>query len=88
MREFYMLSPEELKKADFPIPPFLDSSVVLPEGWKETHAPLEEVKDKKQKRIIAVDCEMVLTVAGSTLARITLIDEGKIIYKVQILAYH
>lgn len=75
MREFYVLSPEELKKADFPIPPFLDPSVVLPEGWKETHPPLEPRKEGQLKRIIAVDCEMVLTTAGSALARITLIDE-------------
>lgn len=77
MREFYVLSLEELKKADFPIPPSLDSSVVLPEGWKETHPPLEPRKEGQLKRIIAVDCEMVMTTAGSALARITLIDEGK-----------
>ncbi|KAI9355473.1 hypothetical protein BD770DRAFT_411681 [Pilaira anomala] len=75
MREYYILSLEDLKKADYPIPPFLDNSVVLPEGWKETHAPLKERKEGEQMRIIGIDCEMVLTVSGSTLARVTLIDE-------------
>ncbi|KAI8078275.1 uncharacterized protein B0P05DRAFT_579514 [Gilbertella persicaria] len=75
MREYYVLSLEEMKKADYPIPPFLDSSVCLPEGWKETHASTEPLAPGQPKRIIAVDCEMVLTVRGSALARITLIDE-------------
>lgn len=76
MREFYMVTLEEMRKIDYPIPPFLDPSVSLPDGWKETHPALEPLKDGEQKRLIAVDCEMVLTVKGSSLARITLIDEG------------
>ncbi|KAL9550864.1 hypothetical protein MBANPS3_004527 [Mucor bainieri] len=75
MREFYMVTLEEMKKIDYPIPPFLDPSATLPEGWKETHPALEPLKEGEQKRLIAVDCEMVLTVKGSSLARITLIDE-------------
>lgn len=77
MREFYMVTLEEMKKIDYPIPPFLDPSVTLPDGWKETHPASEPLKEGEQKRLIAVDCEMVLTVKGSSLARITLIDEGK-----------
>lgn len=78
MRDYYILSLEEMRKADYPIPPFLDPSVVLPEGWKETHpSETETTNPKKPKRIIAVDCEMVLTAEGSKLARITLIDEGR-----------
>jgi RNA exonuclease 1 len=85
MREFYVLSLEDLRKADYPVPPFLDEASVLPEGWKETHAPIEPTTDNDgRKRIIAVDCEMVLTVKGSALARITLIDEGMLTYKAQI----
>lgn len=76
MREFYMVTLEEMKKIDYPIPTFLDPSASLPEGWKETHPALEPLKEGEQKRLIAVDCEMVLTVKGSSLARITLIDEG------------
>lgn len=75
MREFYMVTLEEMKKIEYPIPPFLDSSAVLPDGWKETHPALEPLKEGERKRLIAVDCEMVLTVSGSSLARITLIDE-------------
>ncbi|CAO3656556.1 unnamed protein product [Mucor fragilis] len=75
MREFYMVTLEEMKKIDYPIPTFLDPSASLPEGWKETHPALEPLKEGEQKRLIAVDCEMVLTVKGSSLARITLIDE-------------
>ncbi|CEP14692.1 hypothetical protein [Parasitella parasitica] len=75
MREFYMLSLEEMRKNDYPIPPLLDQTVVLPDGWKQTHPALEPLKEGERKRLIAVDCEMVLTVNGSSLARITLIDE-------------
>ncbi|KAI7898958.1 uncharacterized protein BX663DRAFT_479047 [Cokeromyces recurvatus] len=75
MREFYVLTLEEMKRADYPIPPFLDANVTLPEGWKETHPAIDTTAPAKQKRLVAVDCEMVLTEMGSTLARITLIDE-------------
>ncbi|KAI8385602.1 hypothetical protein BD560DRAFT_452573 [Blakeslea trispora] len=75
MREYYVLSIDEMRKADYPIPPFLDESVSLPEGWKQTHAAEKPRSEGQPKRIIAVDCEMVLTVKGSALARITLIDE-------------
>ncbi|KAI8884534.1 hypothetical protein K501DRAFT_182022 [Backusella circina FSU 941] len=77
MREYYVLTLEEMKRADYPIPPFLDQSKELPEGWKETHAASEP---SEKKRLIAVDCEMVLTEEGSALARLTLInEEGDII---------
>ncbi|KAI8644964.1 hypothetical protein BD408DRAFT_412430 [Parasitella parasitica] len=75
MREFYVLTLEEMKKNDYPIPPFLDPSAVLPDGWKQTHPAVEPLKEGEHKRLIAVDCEMVLTANGSSLARITLIDE-------------
>ncbi|KAI8374099.1 hypothetical protein EDC96DRAFT_498536 [Choanephora cucurbitarum] len=75
MREYYVLTLEEMRKADYPIPPFLDETASLPEGWKQTHAAETPRPEGQLKRIIAVDCEMVLTVKGSALARITLIDE-------------
>jgi RNA exonuclease 1 len=74
MRDYYILSLDEMKRADYPIPPFLDPSRELPEDWKETH-PASEPTEKK--KLIAVDCEMVLTEQGSELARLTLISEGK-----------
>ncbi|ORE10435.1 hypothetical protein BCV72DRAFT_313644 [Rhizopus microsporus var. microsporus] len=74
MREYYMLTLDEMKKAGFPIPTCLDPTAALPDGWKETRPPVDGVM-KPVKRIIAVDCEMVMTEKGSALARITLIDE-------------
>jgi hypothetical protein len=72
--ELYVLSPKELVAGGYPVPPFLDPTVTLPDGWKETKPALEPAK---RKRLIAVDCEMVLTKSGSALARVSLIDEGK-----------
>lgn len=68
-----MLSLKELAAGGYPVPPFLDPSVTLPDEWKETKPALEPAK---RKRLIAVDCEMVLTKSGSALARVSLIDEG------------
>ncbi|CAO3600688.1 unnamed protein product [Absidia cylindrospora] len=70
--ELYILKPKELVAGGYPVPPFLDPSITLPEDWKETKAALEPAK---KKRLIAVDCEMVLTAGGSALARVSLLDE-------------
>ncbi|KAG0171729.1 hypothetical protein DFQ28_002436 [Apophysomyces sp. BC1034] len=74
MREFYTLTLDEMKTAGYPIPPFLDNTAVLPEGWKETSPSKNPAPSKK---LIALDCEMVMTTSGSSLARVTLVDEGK-----------
>ncbi|EIE80172.1 hypothetical protein G6F46_000899 [Rhizopus delemar] len=74
MREFYVLTLKEMKDGGYPIPPSLDPTSVLPDGWKETRPPADGVL-KNPKRIVAMDCEMVMTEKGSALARITLIDE-------------
>ncbi|KAI9025043.1 hypothetical protein CLU79DRAFT_844850 [Phycomyces nitens] len=72
MKEYYVMTLDQLKAADYPIPPSMDPTVTLGEGWKETRA----VKvPSKEKKLIAVDCEMVLTASGSALARVTLINE-------------
>ncbi|KAF7730308.1 hypothetical protein EC973_002552 [Apophysomyces ossiformis] len=72
MREFYTLTLDEMKNAGYPIPPYLDNTVVLPEGWKET----SPTKDPQAiKKLVALDCEMVMTAAGSALARVTLVNE-------------
>ncbi|KAI8340320.1 hypothetical protein BC941DRAFT_348984 [Chlamydoabsidia padenii] len=70
--ELYILSPKELAAGGYPVPPFLDPTVTLPSDWKETKPASEPAK---KKRLIAVDCEMVLTKSGSSLARVSLIDE-------------
>jgi hypothetical protein len=41
--------------AEYPIPTYLDSTAVLPEGWHETRPG----KEPTPKKLIAVDCEMV-----------------------------
>lgn len=69
----FTLDLEDLRGYGYPIPPFLDESVTLPEGWKETR-PAFEPTDKK--KLIAIDCEMVLTEKGRALARVSLVDEG------------
>ncbi|KAI9252672.1 hypothetical protein BY458DRAFT_535944 [Sporodiniella umbellata] len=74
MKNYYVLTLEEMRSAGYPIPTSLDPNVVLPDGWKETRPPIDE-ELKSDKRIIAADCEMVMTEKGSALARITLISE-------------
>ncbi|CAO3611640.1 unnamed protein product [Cunninghamella blakesleeana] len=68
----FTLDLEDLRGYKYPIPPFLDESVTLPEGWKETRPSLEPTDKKK---LIAIDCEMVLTESGRALARVSLVDE-------------
>lgn len=53
--EHYILKHEDMIAADYPIPTFLDPTVVLPEGWHETRPG----KENTAKKLIAVDCEMV-----------------------------
>ncbi|KAI7870967.1 hypothetical protein BDF14DRAFT_1766826 [Spinellus fusiger] len=72
MKEYYVMTLDQLRAAEYPIPSFLDATATLPDGWKETRPAKTPTKEKK---LIAVDCEMVLTASGSALARVTLIDE-------------
>ncbi|KAI8097563.1 uncharacterized protein BX664DRAFT_257633 [Halteromyces radiatus] len=71
--ELHMLSLKELQDGGYPIPPFLDPTSTLPDGWKETKPAIQPIE---KKRLIAVDCEMVLTASGSSLARVSLLDEN------------
>lgn len=62
MREFYVMTLKQLQAAQYPIPSFLDKNVQLPEGWKETKPAKEPAK---QKRLVALDCEMVISTSIS-----------------------
>ncbi|KAG2179874.1 hypothetical protein INT43_003660, partial [Umbelopsis isabellina] len=79
--EYYILKHEDMVAAEYPIPTCLDSSVALPEGWHETRPG----KDVQKKKLVAVDCEMCETASGMALARVSLIDEGKLRYSTVIL---
>lgn len=68
--EFYLLSPEDLKLLDYP-------SELNPETTFYTQTDLWPAVAKTDfNRIIAIDCEMVITKVGYQVARITLVDEG------------
>ncbi|KAI7850488.1 hypothetical protein BDC45DRAFT_518429 [Circinella umbellata] len=72
MNEYYVLTLDEMKGLGYPIPPCLDPESKLDDEWKETRA----VKDPiPKKRLIALDCEMVETGEGKSLARVTLVNE-------------
>jgi len=61
--ENYMLSLEELRESDFPIPRYLDSNVPdLQPGWSETPKLPKTSLTPPPKIMIAMDCEMVRTV--------------------------
>ncbi|KAG0198979.1 hypothetical protein BGX28_007647 [Mortierella sp. GBA30] len=73
--ENYMLSLEELRESDFPIPRYLDANVLeLQQGWIETPKLPKTTLTPPPKIMIAMDCEMCRTAAGSELTRVTLID--------------
>ncbi|KAF9347052.1 hypothetical protein BGX26_001438 [Mortierella sp. AD094] len=77
--ENYMLGLEQLRDHDFPLPSYLDPDTTVEEGWIETK--LLKVDSPAPKKMIAMDCEMCRTTAGSELTRISLInEEGENIY--------
>ncbi|KAF9434157.1 hypothetical protein BGZ76_008465 [Entomortierella beljakovae] len=76
--ESYMLDIAALRENEYPLPSFLDPGADPKEDFVETKQLKESVASKK---LIAMDCEMCLTAAGSELTRITMInEEGKTIY--------
>ncbi|KAI1318958.1 hypothetical protein EDD11_005392 [Mortierella claussenii] len=77
--ENYMLSLQELREGDFPLPSYLNSNVALQEGWIETERTIST--PSTPKKMIAMDCEMCRTTAGSEVTRISLInEEGETVY--------
>ncbi|KAF9080629.1 hypothetical protein BGX23_001878 [Mortierella sp. AD031] len=80
--ENYIMSLEELRENNFPIPRYLDPD--LPEwknGWMETTKLPKTTLSPPPKKMVAMDCEMCRTEAGQELTRVTLIDEsGATIY--------
>lgn len=59
MREYYLLTLDEMIRYGYPIPPCLVKSVELKDGWKETKPAKSPVA---QKRLVALDCEMVIII--------------------------
>ncbi|KAF9296903.1 hypothetical protein BGZ88_011571 [Linnemannia elongata] len=80
--ENFMMTLEELRENNFPIPRYLDPSLPeLKSGWAETVKPPKTTLSPPPKKMIAMDCEMCRTEAGQELTRVTLIDEaGKTVY--------
>ncbi|KAG0334195.1 hypothetical protein BG004_000524 [Podila humilis] len=80
--EFHMLTLDELKDCEFPLPTYLDPGSELLEGWIETvQKTRSETDTPTPKTLLAIDCEMCLTSRGSELTRISVLDEsGKTIY--------
>ncbi|KAG0017866.1 hypothetical protein BGZ82_000632 [Podila clonocystis] len=80
--EFHMLTLDELKDSDYPLPTYLSPGSELQEGWIETDRPTwESTAPPPPKKLLAMDCEMCRTSAGSELTRISVLDEsGETIY--------
>ncbi|KAF9576109.1 hypothetical protein EC968_000177 [Mortierella alpina] len=75
--ENYMLTLEELRESDFPIPRYMDSTAPdLQSGWTETPKLPKTTLTPPPKIMIAMDCEMCRTATGSELTRVTLIDHN------------
>ncbi|OZJ03529.1 hypothetical protein BZG36_03415 [Bifiguratus adelaidae] len=75
---YYILTAAQLKDEDYPLPPILSGKPLEP-GWVQTEPPAgKDVREcglDKKKRLIGMDCEMVLTVDGPQVARVSLIGE-------------
>ncbi|KAG0331116.1 hypothetical protein BG000_011192 [Podila horticola] len=80
--EFHMLTLDELKDSDYPLPTYLSPESELQEGWIETDRPTSNSDaPSPPKKLLAMDCEMCRTSAGSELTRISVLDEsGETIY--------
>ncbi|KAF9559475.1 hypothetical protein EC968_006612 [Mortierella alpina] len=78
--EHYLIRAHDLREADYPLPSYLDPDAEHQPGWTETEQGVPS-DPPVAKKMIAMDCEMVRTTAGSELARVTLVnEEGKAIY--------
>ncbi|KAG0364437.1 hypothetical protein BC939DRAFT_418742 [Gamsiella multidivaricata] len=78
-QEHYMLRIEDLRESNFPLPTYLDSDAKLAEEWFETKQKTS--RPSVPKKMVAMDCEMVRTTAGSEVTRVSVVDdEGVVIY--------
>ncbi|KAI8880262.1 ribonuclease H-like protein [Backusella circina FSU 941] len=71
--EQLILTLEELKAEDFPIPAVLDSTSSLENGWVDT---LPGANNERTK-MVALDCEMCKTANGYAVTRVALIDKER-----------
>ncbi|KAF9426393.1 hypothetical protein BGZ94_006594 [Podila epigama] len=79
--EYHMLKLNELKDSEYPLPTYLNPGSKLAEGWIETPQPPASDSPHPKKKLVAMDCEMCRTSAGSELTRISVLDEsGATIY--------
>ncbi|KAG0222198.1 hypothetical protein BGW42_006805 [Actinomortierella wolfii] len=79
--EYYMLSLSDLKEAEFPLPSYLGNNDPLEQGFIETPKLPKKTLNPIPKKMLAMDCEMVKTTAGTELARVTIVGEnGETIY--------
>ncbi|KAK3822816.1 MAG: hypothetical protein J3Q66DRAFT_330201 [Benniella sp.] len=72
--ESYILTLDDLRERDFPLPSYLAPNTAPQNDWIETKQ--QHSDPSTLKKMIAMDCEMVITAAGSEVARISLVDEN------------
>ncbi|OBZ81948.1 hypothetical protein A0J61_10003 [Choanephora cucurbitarum] len=68
--EALVMTTEELRLEEFPIPLALDPESALEEGWVDTLPGT----GLEPKRLVALDCEMCKTVNGYAVTRVAMID--------------
>ncbi|KAG0178801.1 hypothetical protein DFQ29_003013, partial [Apophysomyces sp. BC1021] len=69
--EELMLKHKEMVEEEYPIPASVDIRSELLEGWRDTPAG-----EGKEKRMMALDCEMCKTLSGFVITRVALVDQA------------
>eukprot|EP01006_Ploeotia_vitrea_P046272 TRINITY_DN67012_c8_g4_i1.p1 TRINITY_DN67012_c8_g4~~TRINITY_DN67012_c8_g4_i1.p1 ORF type:complete len:630 (-),score=24.43 TRINITY_DN67012_c8_g4_i1:126-1820(-) len=71
----HLMTNKQLRLNDYTLPPYDMDESDWPKGWRKTEPRPEHLQNASvTHRIVAIDCEMILTTAGYELARCSVID--------------